>query len=279
MDSLSSGPLALEGMRSISSAALINLTRIHIIIHEASTCTCLFPCLSDSKHPPAHLPPLVLSTSSGSSEGVASAGGGVSSGYAVTYRRTGGAQVSMVSGGTPGTYNRLESGGGANGAEGASQGVSRSPGMTSKADRRAGIHISGPFSVTVPLHITSGLALGVLHGGWNEKEQTLEGDAEEAGEDEDVKSTDGNSQSKSDDVHESTISSCLENQVDCGKDTAEIPEQEKTVPEEEVKEAEKEDHSLNQESVKENKEEASTPEVKEENVDEDYMGNILIIIH
>ncbi|ROL51477.1 Rho GTPase-activating protein 30 [Anabarilius grahami] len=243
MDSLSCGPLALE----------------------------------DSKHPPAHLPPLVLSTSSGSSEGVASAGGGVSSGYAVTYRRTGGAQVSMVSGGTPGTYNRLESGGGANGAEGASQGVSRSPGMTSKADRRAGIHISGPFSVTVPLHITSGLALGVLHGGWNEKEQTLQGDAEEAGEDEDVKSTDESSQSKNGDVHESTISSCLENQVDGGKDMVEIPEQEKSVPEEGDKEAEKEDQSRNQESVKEKQEEASTPEVKEENADEDYMemkGNL-----
>lgn len=124
--------------------------------------------LSDSKHPPA----LVLSTAN--PEGVAPVGGGVSSGYAVTYRRTGGAQVSMVSGGTQGTYNRLESLGG---AEGSSQGNSRSPGMTSKADRRAGIHISGPFSVTVPLHITSGLALGVLQGGWNEKEQTVQGDA------------------------------------------------------------------------------------------------------
>lgn len=260
MDSLSCGPLALEGMRSISSSASIHRTRIRIIIHEASTCACLFPCLSDSKHPPAHLPPLVLSTSSGSSEGVASTGGGVSSGYAVTYRRTGGAQVSMVSGGTPGTYNRLESGGGANGAEGASQGVSRSPGMTSKADRRAGIHISGPFSVTVPLHITSGLALGVLHGGWNDKEQTSQGDAEEAAGDEDVKSTDENSQSKNDDVHESTI--CLESQVDCGKDTAEIPEEQKT------EEGEKEDQE-------EKQEEASTPEVKEENADEDYMGNVL----
>ncbi|KAI7809974.1 putative rho GTPase-activating protein 30, partial [Triplophysa rosa] len=134
MDSLSSGPYALE----------------------------------DSKHPPA----LVLSPAN--PEGMASIGGGVSSGYAVTYRRTGGAQVSMVSGGTPGTYNRLDSMGG---AEGSSQGTSRSPGMSSKADRRAGIHISGPFSVTVPLHITSGLALGVLQGGWNEKEQTVQGDA------------------------------------------------------------------------------------------------------
>lgn len=231
---------------------------------------CLCPCLSDSKRSPAHLPPLVLSTASGSSEGVASAGGGVSSGYAVTYRRTGGAQVSMVSGGTAGTYNRLDSG--ANGAEGPSQGVSRSPGMTSKADRRAGIHISGPFSVTVPLHITSGLALGVLHGGWNEKEPTQQGDAEEAAEDEDVKSTDGNSQSKNDDVHESTISSCVENQVDCGKDTAESPAEEKAMPEE----GEKEDQSQSQESVKQNQEDSTA---KELNADEDYMGNILIIIH
>ncbi|XP_039517036.1 rho GTPase-activating protein 30 [Pimephales promelas] len=218
-----------------------------------------FPA-EDSKHPPAHLPPLLLASASGSSEGVASAGGGVasagggvSSGYAVTYRRTGGAQVSMVSGGTPGTYNRLDSGGGANGAEGASQGVSRSPAMTSKADRRAGIHISGPFSVTVPLHITSGLALGVLHGGWSEKEQTVE-------EDEDVKS-------KHDDVHDESkreISVCLEEaQVDCGKNMVDIKEE--TVPEDGHAPSDKEDQILNQESVK--KEEDPIPEVKEE----DYM--------
>ncbi|XDV28367.1 hypothetical protein PO909_031694, partial [Leuciscus waleckii] len=227
-----------------------------------------FPA-EDSKHSPAHLPPLLLPSASGSSEGVASAGGGVasagggvSSGYAVTYRRTGGAQVSMVSGGTPGTYSRLDSGGGANGAEGASLGVSRSPGMTSKADRRAGIHISGPFSVTVPLHITSGLALGVLHGGWNEREQTAE-------EDEDVKSTDG---SKHDDVPDESKrenSGCLEEgQVDYGKNMADIKEE--TAPEEGDAPSVKEDQSLNQESVKE-KEEDPMPEVKEEAPDEDYM--------
>ncbi|XP_016352721.1 dentin sialophosphoprotein-like [Sinocyclocheilus anshuiensis] len=233
--------------------------------------------LEDSKHPP----PLVLSTVSGSSEGMASAGGGVSSGYAVTYRRTGGAQVSMVSGGTPGTYNRLESGGG---AEGVSQGVARSPGMTSKADRRAGIHISGPFSVTVPLHITSGLALGVLHGGWNDKEQPLQGDEAE---DEDVKSietesTDGNPQSKNYNVQEREreTNSYVESQVDCGKDMAELTRNENNVPEKGDspcgKEAEKENLSQNQESMKENVKDTQ-PQNKEETTEEDYVemrGNL-----
>uniref|UniRef100_A0A8C7JIT0 Uncharacterized LOC109874735 n=1 Tax=Oncorhynchus kisutch TaxID=8019 RepID=A0A8C7JIT0_ONCKI len=64
-----------------------------------------------------------------------------------------------------GIYSRLDSHcGGGNSTE-ALQPPSRSPGLSSKADRRAGIHISGPFSVTVPLHITSGLAFGVLQGG------------------------------------------------------------------------------------------------------------------
>uniref|UniRef100_A0A672T6I2 Rho GTPase-activating protein 30-like n=1 Tax=Sinocyclocheilus grahami TaxID=75366 RepID=A0A672T6I2_SINGR len=227
--------------------------------------------LDDSKHPP----PLVLSTVSGSSEGVASAGGGVSSGYAVTYRRTGGAQVSMVSGGTPGTYNRLESGGG---AEGVSQGMARSPGMTSKADRRAGIHISGPFSVTVPLHITSGLALGVLHGGWNDKEQPLQGDEAE---DEDVKSietesTDGNPQSKNynGQERERETNSYVESQVDCGKDMAELTRNENNVPEKRDspcgKEAEKENLSQNQESMKENVKDTQ-PQNKEETTEEDYV--------
>uniref|UniRef100_A0A9J7XFS9 Si:dkeyp-68b7.12 n=1 Tax=Cyprinus carpio carpio TaxID=630221 RepID=A0A9J7XFS9_CYPCA len=235
--------------------------------------------VDDSKHPP----PLVLSTVSGSSEGVASVGGGMSSGYAVTYRRTGGAQVSMVSGGTAGTYNRLESGGG---AEGMSQGVARSPGMTSKADRRAGIHISGPFSVTVPLHITSGLALGVLHGGWNEKEQTLQGDEAE---DEDFKSTetetestDGNPQSKNDDVQEGEreTNSYVKSQVDCGKDIAEITKKENDMPEKgdasNAIEAEKEHLSPNQESFEENVEDTQ-PQNKVENTEEDYMdmrGNL-----
>uniref|UniRef100_A0A8C7RRJ7 Si:dkeyp-68b7.12 n=1 Tax=Oncorhynchus mykiss TaxID=8022 RepID=A0A8C7RRJ7_ONCMY len=82
-----------------------------------------------------------------------------------------GASVSVVSGGggTKGTYSRLGSHcSGGNSTE-ALQPPSRSPGISSKADRRAGIHISGPFSVTVPLHITSGLAFGVLQGGGAER--------------------------------------------------------------------------------------------------------------
>ncbi|XP_052391142.1 rho GTPase-activating protein 30 [Carassius gibelio] len=233
----------------------------------------------DSKH----LPPLVVSTASGSSEGVASVGGGVSSGYAVTYRRTGGAQVSMVSGRTSGTFNRLESGGG---AEGVLQSMNRSPGMTSKAERRAGIHISGPFSVTVPLHITSGLALGVLHGGWNEREQTQQGDEAE---DEDLKSTetetestDGNQQNKNDDVQEREreTNSYVKSQEDCGKDMAEITKKESAMPENgdssNAKEAEKEHLSQNQESVKEIAQDTQ-PQNKDENTEEDYMemrGNL-----
>ncbi len=201
----------------------------------------------------------------------------MSSGYAVTYRRTGGAQVSMVSGGTQGTYNRLESGGGAEGAE--LRGVARSPGMTNKADRRAGIHISGPFSVTVPLHITSGLALGVLHGGWNDKEQPLQGDEAE---DEDVKSTetetestDGNAQSKNEDVQEREreTNSYVKSQVDCGKDMEEITKKENDMPEKEdalnAKEAEY--LSQNQVIVEENVEDTQ-PQNKEKTTEEDYMG-------
>ncbi|XP_061110442.1 rho GTPase-activating protein 30 [Conger conger] len=85
--------------------------------------------------------------------------GGAGSGYAVTYRRGGGACVSVVSGGgVQGTYSRLDSGG-----EHHTDGQPpqpRSPALASRAERRAGMHISGPISVTVPLHITSGLVLG-----------------------------------------------------------------------------------------------------------------------
>ncbi|KAK6310914.1 hypothetical protein J4Q44_G00189690 [Coregonus suidteri] len=111
------------------------------------------------------------STQGGAEGAASSSGGGVGSGYAVTYRRGQGASVSVVSGGggTQGIYSRLDSHcGGGNSTE-ALQPPSRSPGLSSKADRRAGIHISGPFSVTVPLHITSGLAFGVLQGGGAER--------------------------------------------------------------------------------------------------------------
>ncbi len=223
----------------------------------------------------------------GSSEGVASAGGGVSSGYAVTYRRTGGAQVSMVSGGTPGTYNRRESGGGAEGAE--LRGVSRSPGMTSKADRRAGIHISGAIFSDRPTSYNiwtgSGCPARRLE---NDKEQPLQGDEAE---DEDVKSTetemestDGHPQSKTDDVQEreEEPDGCVKSQVDSGKDMAEITKKENDIPEEadalSAKEAEY--LSQNQECIKEDVEDTQ-PRNKEKPTEEDYMGKreIFLLLH
>ncbi|TSP09119.1 Rho GTPase-activating protein 30 [Bagarius yarrelli] len=121
----------------------------------------------DSRHVTPHLSPLAIPH--GTAEGGSTGGGGAGSGYAVTYRRTGGASVSMVSGmgGAQGTYRSLDPGAGVNADK------SQTPSQTtpSRAERRAGMHISGPFSVTVPLHITSGLALGVLQGGKAEEEE------------------------------------------------------------------------------------------------------------
>ncbi|XP_030629375.1 rho GTPase-activating protein 30 [Chanos chanos] len=151
MDSLSAAPYSQEGQRQRTPANQ-------------------FSPLSGSSASPT-----------GSTETGLSGPGSGSSSYAVTFRRTGGASVSVVSGGsgTQGTYNRLDSGNAAGGANG-SQNVSRSPALQSRAERRAGIHISGPFSVTVPLHITSGLAFGVLQGGRGEEEQVPQesGDAD-----------------------------------------------------------------------------------------------------
>ncbi|XP_023120537.2 rho GTPase-activating protein 30 isoform X1 [Amphiprion ocellaris] len=85
--------------------------------------------------------------------------------YAVTYRRGTG----LVSGGagTQGTYTALDPEGlGIIGNEGVQ---SRSPGLSTKVGRRAAMHITGPTMVTVPLHITSNLALGVLQGGGSDR--------------------------------------------------------------------------------------------------------------
>lgn len=79
----------------------------------------------------------------------------------MTYRRGTG----LVSGGTgtQGTYTALDPEG--LGVAGNESFQSRSPGLSTKAGRRAAMHITGPTLVTVPLHITSNLALGVLQGG------------------------------------------------------------------------------------------------------------------
>ncbi|XP_068604914.1 rho GTPase-activating protein 30 [Brachionichthys hirsutus] len=94
------------------------------------------------------------------SDVAASSGAMSGSEYAVTYRRGTG----IVSGGlgTQGTYTALDLDGLGVTANEALQ--LRSPGHTSKG-RRAAMHITGPTMVTVPLHITSNLALGVLQGG------------------------------------------------------------------------------------------------------------------
>ncbi|KAM8838552.1 uncharacterized protein ACB058_015242 isoform 1-T4 [Synchiropus picturatus] len=85
------------------------------------------------------------------------AGGG--SEYAITFRRGTG----LVVGGTQGTYTALDPDGpGTQDSDGVQ---SRSPGLTTKAGRRAAMHITGPTLVTVPLHITSNLAQGLLQGG------------------------------------------------------------------------------------------------------------------
>ncbi|XP_027006347.2 rho GTPase-activating protein 31 [Tachysurus fulvidraco] len=129
----------------------------------------------DSQNASPRISPLAIP--SGNAEGGSTGGGGVASGYAVTYRRTGGASVSMVSGGggAHGTYRSLDPGTAAN----TDKTQTPSQVMPSRAERRAGMHISGPFSVTVPLHITSGLALGVLQGGRAEEEELRQGQNEE----------------------------------------------------------------------------------------------------
>lgn len=81
--------------------------------------------------------------------------------YAVTYRR--GTGLVSGSAGVQGTYTALDPEG--LGLTSNDTVQSRSPGISTKAGRRAAMHITGPTMVTVPLHITSNLALGVLQGG------------------------------------------------------------------------------------------------------------------
>ncbi|KAM6920624.1 uncharacterized protein PEZ65_012543 [Lycodopsis pacificus] len=114
--------------------------------------------------PSTHMSPLVTPSPQSGAEVTASAGALGGSEYAVTYRRGTG----LVSGGTgtQGTYTALDPE-----SLGLSDGdtlQSRSPGLSTKG-RRAAMHITGPTMVTVPLHITSNLALGVLQGGGGDR--------------------------------------------------------------------------------------------------------------
>ncbi|XP_060901338.1 rho GTPase-activating protein 30 [Labrus mixtus] len=114
-----------------------------------------------AQHPPSTISPLVTSSPQpGSDVSVSTTGIGCSE-YAVTYRR--GTGLVSGSGGTQGTYTALDPEG--LGVTGSETLQTRSPGLSTKVGRRAAMHITGPTMVTVPLHITSTLALGVLQGG------------------------------------------------------------------------------------------------------------------
>ncbi|KAF7662327.1 hypothetical protein LDENG_00239470 [Lucifuga dentata] len=122
--------------------------------------------LPHQRPPSTTMSPLAIpSPQSGTESGLStSAVGG--SGYAVTYRR--GTGIGGV--GIQGSYNALDPEGFGTAGNDVQPGhQSRSPGLSSKAGRRAAMHITGPTMVTVPLHITSNLALGVLQGGGGDR--------------------------------------------------------------------------------------------------------------
>ncbi|XP_029971690.1 rho GTPase-activating protein 30 isoform X2 [Salarias fasciatus] len=109
--------------------------------------------------PSTHTPPAPAPTPPSGSDAAASTGTIGASEYAVTYRR--GTGLVSGGGGTQGTYTPLDP----EGLSGSEALQSRSPGVSTKVGRRAAMHITGPTMVTVPLHITSTLAVGVLKGG------------------------------------------------------------------------------------------------------------------
>ncbi|XP_054914332.1 rho GTPase-activating protein 30 [Poeciliopsis prolifica] len=140
---------------------------------------------SGPRPPSTNLSPPAASLSAPGSDSAAPACGLGSSEYAVTYRRGTG----LVSGGagTQGTYTALDPEGLAvPGSEGVQ---TRSPGLSNKA-RRAAMHITGPTMVTVPLHITSNLALGVLQGGGADR-VIIRGRDKDGGDKQDVKEPGG----------------------------------------------------------------------------------------
>ncbi|XP_028329341.1 rho GTPase-activating protein 31 [Gouania willdenowi] len=111
-----------------------------------------------------HLSPNVNPGAQHSSDVLLSASAIGGSKYAVTYRR-GTGLVSGSGGGGPSANMVLVPPEASTGTDT----QSRSPGLSTKAGRRAAMHITGPTMVTVPLHITSNLALGVLQGGGGDR--------------------------------------------------------------------------------------------------------------
>ncbi|XP_039999028.1 rho GTPase-activating protein 30 isoform X2 [Xiphias gladius] len=126
--------------------------------NEGSRCSAQRP-------PSTNISPQVTRSPHTGSEVAVSSGAIGGSEYAVTYRRGTG----LVSGGagTQGTYTALDPEG--LGVTGNEVVLSRSPGLSTKVGRRAAMHITGPTTVTVPLHITSNLALGMLQGGGSDR--------------------------------------------------------------------------------------------------------------
>uniref|UniRef100_A0A8C4DXL5 Si:dkeyp-68b7.12 n=1 Tax=Dicentrarchus labrax TaxID=13489 RepID=A0A8C4DXL5_DICLA len=125
-------------------------------------------CRRSTQRPPSthnSVSPLVTSSPQSGLDVTVSTGAMGGSEYAVTYRRGTG----LVSGGagTQGTYTALDPEGLV--ITGNETLQSRSPGLSTKIGRRAAMHITGPTMVTVPLHITSNLALGVLQGGGGDR--------------------------------------------------------------------------------------------------------------
>ncbi|XP_072296526.1 rho GTPase-activating protein 30 [Eucyclogobius newberryi] len=134
----------------------------HPTLRSARSMDSLSPSNNDPKRSPrppsTHLSPLSIpqpqpSTKPEPAAAAVSSSPRSGSEYAVTYRRGTG----LVNAGSQGTYTSLDPGPEAVQA--------RSPGLSSKAGRRIAMHITGPTTVTVPLHITSSLALGVLQRG------------------------------------------------------------------------------------------------------------------
>lgn len=109
--------------------------------------------------------PLVTHSSQSGSDATIFSGAISGSEYAVTYRRGTG----LLSGGPgiQGTYTALDPEG--SGFTDNETLQSRSPGHSTKVGRRAAMHITGPTLVTVPLHIHSNLAFGVLQGGGGDR--------------------------------------------------------------------------------------------------------------
>lgn len=111
-----------------------------------------------SQHPPNKSSPPVTPSAQPGSDTNAFMGAIGGSEYAVTYRR--GTGVVSGSAGNQGTSSAVDLEGFKSTNHETFQG--RSSGDAAKMSRRAAMHITGPTLVTVPLHITTNLAFGVL---------------------------------------------------------------------------------------------------------------------